>query len=142
MNKFLTVLPAIFIIGAIGALAYVVAKPNAGERFTEFYLLGAEGKAENYPKELALGEKAKVLVGIVNREGIIVKYRLEVRQAQFILAQVDGITLDNTQKWQSEVEFALTSGQGRQKVDFWLYREGDQPYLTLYLWVEVKSTTP
>ena len=138
MNKVLTIFLAIFIIGAIGSLAYVIAKPNAGERFTEFYLLGTEGKAENYPKELALGEKAKVLVGIVNREGIIVKYRLEVRQAQIILAQVDGIALDNTQKWEGEVEFALTSGQGRQKIDFWLYREGDQPYLTLHLWVEVK----
>ncbi len=40
----------------------------AGERFTEFYILGLEGKADNYPDELTVGEEGRVILGIVNHE--------------------------------------------------------------------------
>lgn len=49
------------ILGAIGTLAYVIITPKAGERFTEFYILGLEGKADNYPDELTVGEEGRVI---------------------------------------------------------------------------------
>lgn len=137
-DKALTILLVIAIVGAIGTLAYVIAKPKAGERFTEFYILGPDGKAQDYPTQLASGEKAKVIVGIVNREGDITRYRFEARRDEVVLVRVDDISLGNEQKWEREVEFALAGSQGKQKVDFWLYREGGQPYRTLHLWVDVK----
>lgn len=39
------------ILGAIGALGYVIATPKSGPGFTEFYILGLGGKAEKYPSE-------------------------------------------------------------------------------------------
>jgi len=38
------------------------------EPFTEFYILGPEGKADNYPTDYVLGENGTVIVGIVNHE--------------------------------------------------------------------------
>ena len=48
MNKVLNIVLIIAILGAIGTLFYTVAKPK-GERFTEFYLLGINGQAADYP---------------------------------------------------------------------------------------------
>jgi uncharacterized membrane protein len=45
MNKALSVMLAFSILAAVGALAYAVAAPKTGERFTEFYVLGPEGAA-------------------------------------------------------------------------------------------------
>jgi len=53
-------------------VGYVIAVPKVGERFTEFYILGLNGKAMDYPSELKLGEGGKVIVGIANREHEIV----------------------------------------------------------------------
>jgi len=52
LDKALSVILVIAIIGAIGTLGYVIAKPKVGERFTEFYILGPNGKAEGYPTKL------------------------------------------------------------------------------------------
>jgi outer membrane lipoprotein-sorting protein len=48
------------------------------EPFTEFYILGPEGKAENYPTDYLLGESGTVRVGIVNQEQKPTNYTLEV----------------------------------------------------------------
>ena len=52
LDKALSIVLILAILGAIGTLAYVIASPKVGERFTEFYILGLEGKAEGYPKKL------------------------------------------------------------------------------------------
>ncbi|MFC2002628.1 DUF1616 domain-containing protein [Chloroflexota bacterium] len=74
--KVLSIILIAAVLGAIGTLGYVIATPNPGETFTEFYILGMEGKAENYPKELVVGEEQTVIVGIINREHESVIYRL------------------------------------------------------------------
>jgi uncharacterized membrane protein len=51
------------IVGALGMLGYAIASPKAGEKFTEFYILGLDGKAIDYPEELIVGEEGKVKVG-------------------------------------------------------------------------------
>ncbi len=137
-DKLLSILLIISIIGVIGTITYTVAKPKASERFTEFYILGLERKAENYPRLSAPGEQVKVVVGIVNHENDMITYRLEVRNGQIILAKVDDIGLNSDMKWEDEVEFSLNTGQGMQKVDFLLYREGDLPYRSLHLWIEIR----
>lgn len=68
LDKGLSIVLILAILAALGTLGYVIATLKVGERFTEFYILGLEGEAEGYPKELVVGEEAKVIVGIVNRE--------------------------------------------------------------------------
>jgi uncharacterized membrane protein len=68
LGKILSVIIVLAILGAVGALAYTIAVPPITERFTEFYILGTDGKAMGYPQNLALGQEGSVIVGITNRE--------------------------------------------------------------------------
>ena len=78
-DKALSIILVISIIGAIGVLGYVIANPKVGENFTEFYILGEQGQAANYPEEIILGESATVIVGIINHEQEEARYRVEVK---------------------------------------------------------------
>lgn len=77
LDKALTVVLIIAIITSIGTLAYVITHPKPGEAFTEFYILGPEGKAADYPTELFVGENATVIIGIVNHEHRNVTYYVQ-----------------------------------------------------------------
>ena len=78
LDKALTVILIGAIIAAIGTLIYVISTPKVGEKFTEFYILGEEGKAEGYPKQLVVGEEGYVILGIVNHEYEPVTYTAKV----------------------------------------------------------------
>ena len=126
------------VVAAAGMLGYTIAYPPQPERYTEFYLLGADGKAEGYPDELVLGEEARAIVGIVNREQKIQDYRLEIRAGGILLKEIVDINLQPDEKRQKEVVFLPEQAGMQQKVQFVLYKQGgDKPYGSLYLWVDV-----
>jgi len=52
LDKVLYVILAVVVLGTLGTIGYVFAKPGVGETFTEFYILVPEGKAINYPLQL------------------------------------------------------------------------------------------
>jgi len=140
---------AVLIAVGIAGLAYgVVNTPRVGEKFTEFYILGPDGKAENYPTELKVGEEGDVIVGIVNHEQENTSYRVEVwidgEQAALWINgearyEIDA-ELENEGKWEQEVGFVPQKAGEKQKVEFVLYREGE-PYFKEppYLWVDVEE---
>jgi uncharacterized membrane protein len=124
--------------GALGTLGYVIATPRVGERFTEFYILGLEGRAEDYPRELRVGEEGRVIVGIINREHETVSYRVEVRIEGVINNEVGPIALEHDEKWREIVSFTPHRAGDGQKVEFLLYKNGEvEPYLRLHLWLDV-----
>lgn len=139
LDRTLTIILAIAILGTLGTLGYVLAKPGVGERFTEFYILGLSGKAADYPAEIRVGEAGKVIVGIVNHEGEVVSYRVEVRIGGVRNNEVGPVMLANEQKWEEIVSFTLDKAGDSQKVEFLLYKnEETEPYLEpLHLWVDV-----
>ncbi len=92
-NRVLAGLLVIAIMGVIGTLVYLVQTPEIGEKFTEFYVLGQEGKAEDYPREVALGEKAKVILVIVNREHETAEYLVEITVNAEKVEEIGPITL-------------------------------------------------
>lgn len=94
-HKVLSIALVVAIVGALGVIGYVIATPKIGHQFTEFYILGPEGKATLYPIELAVGEKGRATIGIINREHNEVSYRLEVAP----------IVLKPDEKWEDEVSF-------------------------------------
>lgn len=139
-GKALSIVLILVILAAIGALVYVIAIPEAGERFTEFYILGPDGKAENYPTEVVLGEEAEVILGIVNREHEETSYQVEVRIDQVTDKEMGPVVLDHEEKWEQEVSFMPTKVGESQKVEFMLYKHGqEEPYLTLNLWIDVEG---
>jgi len=147
-DKVLSVVLVVAIVGAIGTLGYVIAKPKVGEKFTEFFILNSYGKAANYPTELKVGEEGDVIVGIVNHEQENASYRVEVWiDGEQTMLRIEGedryeidVELENEGKWEGEVGFVPQKAGEGQKVEFVLYKEGE-PYLKEppYLWVDVEE---
>jgi len=139
-NRVLSIILVITITGALGALGYVIAAPKVGERFTEFYVLGLEGKAIDYPAELKLGEEARVMVGIVNHEREDMSYRLEVTVDGIGSSEIGPVVLGDGEKWEREAGFTPARLGDNQKVEFVLYRQGQsEAYRSVHLWVNVRE---
>jgi uncharacterized membrane protein len=137
-DKVLSVVLVVFVLGALGSLGYAVAAPRVEEKFTEFYILGAGGKAEDYPEELVVGEEGKVVVGIINREHETVSYRVEVMVNGAKDTVADSVVLEHEGKWEEEVGFIPETVGEMQKVEFLLYKQGQpEVYQSLLLWVNV-----
>ncbi len=77
-DKILTVILIISIVVSIAVLVYIIVTPKQSEKFTEFYILGPNGKAADYPTNLIVGQNATVILGVVNHEGKIMNYTIEI----------------------------------------------------------------
>ena len=139
-GRALSIILILLILATIGTLIYVIAAPKVGERFTEFYILGPEGRAENYPSNVVLGEEVRVILGIVNRESEELSYRVVVNIDEVKSNEIGPVVLANDEKWEQEVSFIPTRVGENQKVAFVLYKQGqEEPYRTLRLWIDVKG---
>lgn len=78
LDKALTVILILAILTSIAALVYVIVTPKQGEKFTEFYILGAGGKAYDYPTSVQAGNKSTLIVGVVNHEYMPVNYTMQI----------------------------------------------------------------
>ena len=137
-SRVLSSILALAILGALAMLGYTITTPPE-ERFTEFYLLSLSGEAEDYPHLLMVGEEGKVVVGIINREGETVTYRLEIRIDGVISNEVGAVTLERDKKWEETVGFTPAGVGDKQKVEFLLYKQGQSEVCQrLYLWVDVR----
>jgi len=133
----------------VAALVYLVATPKAEEAFTEFYVLGPEGLAADYPVELTLGEQATVVLGIANHEQGDATYVVQVTiGGDEAMLTLDGEELDelgpvaipNDAVWESELAFSPSEPGADQKVEFVLYRDGELCFENPpHLWIDVKG---
>lgn len=143
LDKALFISLVVAILAALGYLGYLIATPNPGEKFTEFYLLGPQGKAENYPQQVTLGANVDVIVGVVNREHQPARYRVEITINGVESKRVDIGTLAHQQKWEKEISFVAQPPGEKQKVEFWLYKDNEvEPYLQdpLRLYIDVRPS--
>ncbi|MFC2007451.1 DUF1616 domain-containing protein [Chloroflexota bacterium] len=113
--KILSLILVAVIMATVGTIGYVIATPGEEERFTEFYVLGLEGKAEGYPETLAVGETATVIIGITNHEKEDVTYRVEISIAGEKQNEIDRITVRQGEKWEREVFFTPVRAGENQK---------------------------
>jgi uncharacterized membrane protein len=124
-NKLPLFLTALITLASVGALCYVLISPPASKPFTEFYLLDQNGKTNNYPSDLKLGEQGIVLLGIVNHEAKELNYRVEVVMDGNKINDLGPITLVNKTSWQTKVEFIANTIGDNQEVDFLLFKDGE-----------------
>ena len=130
-DKVLSSVLGLLVLAVIGAIAYVTTSPPPGEKFTEFYILGVEGKAEGYPRELVVGEEGKVRLGIVNHEYQVMSYRVVIRIDGMQNNEIGPVALEHAEGWEQEIGFVLGKAGENQEVEFLLFREGeDEPYTT------------
>jgi len=141
VDRILTVVLIISIILSISLTVYVVVVPKEGEKFTEFYILGMEGRAENYPTQLTVGEEGELIIGIVNHEYTNVTYQLEAKlDGTVINDNEQSIGLMNNESYERPFLFKAEKKGEDQKLEFLLYKDGkneSQPYLSLHLWIDV-----
>jgi len=138
-DRVLSSILVVAILGALGMLGYVLARPAVVERFTEFYLLSSSGEAKDYPSQLMVGEEGKVVVGIINREQETVTYRVEVRIDGAVSNEVGPVTLEYDEKWEEIVGFVPDRAGEKQKVEFLLYRQAEsEVYQSLHFWIDVQ----
>ena len=137
-HKALSIILVFAILGALGVLGYVITTPKVGERFTELYILGLEGKAADYPTELKVEEEGKAIVGIANHEQERVSYHIEVMIDNVKNNEVGPIELEHGEKWEEIVVFTPSELGEDQKVEFLLYKNAEkQPCRKLHLWINV-----
>ena len=166
LNKTLNVILIVAILGAVGTLIYTVAKPKVGEKFTEFYLLGINGTAADYPTDFVLNSNSDVVsvqygtntpavsenwgrltLGIVNHEQQNTTYtvimQIDGKQVGIpfqggIVQNLGPIVLAPEAKWEQEIGIVPQHTGENQEVELLLYKDnGTEPYLTLHLWVNV-----
>ncbi len=77
-SRFLSRMLTFSIILAIGTTVLVMAIPKDGEKFSEFYILGENGEAVQYPQKIIAQEPQQVVIGIRNHEYRDVLYMIEV----------------------------------------------------------------
>ena len=137
-ERILSIILIISIILAISTTAYIIVKPKEGEKFTEFYILGPDGKASNYPTNLTTGQNGSVIIGVVNHEYTTTDYLLLVKVNNSTL-QNQTLTLTSGQKM--EIPFNFTAGtSGQKKMEFLLYKlpNNETSYRNLHLWLNVR----
>ncbi len=138
MNKFLTIILVISIVLAISMTAYAIAAPKQGEKFTEFYILGPNGKASNYPTNLTVEETGNVIIGVVNHEYAKTNYHMVI-QLNGKTIKDENITLSNNEKWENTFAFNASKKGKNQELQFLLYKlpDNNNVYRSLHLWINV-----
>ena len=145
LDRVLTIILVLSILLSVATLFYVVVTPKEGEHFTEFYLLGPEGMADNYPTNYTLGESGTVIVGVVNHEYMPVNYTMEVRLENKSLPlpkDIQQVTLAHNETWEEPLTLTPPVEGKNMKLEFLLFNETDKntPYRDLLLWINVNST--
>jgi uncharacterized membrane protein len=140
-DKTLSVILIIVLIIAVAATIYIIVFPQPGEKFTEFYILGSNGKAGDYPTNLTAGESGNVTIGIVNHEYANTTYQLKVVLNKTVLKD-ENITLANNEKKEIPFTFKPSTAGNNQKLEFLLYKLPDtaKVYRSVYLYLNVTSS--
>lgn len=142
LDKALFISLAVAIVVALGGIVYLAATPQPDEKFSEFYLLGSQGKAEDYPQQVILGTNVAVTIGVVNHEYQPAAYRVGITINGARNKEINVGTLAHEQKWEQEISFIAQSAGDKQKVEFWLYKDNQvEPYLKdpLRLYIDVRQ---
>ncbi len=125
---------SIIVAGAM----FAYAKVNREEsQFTALYILGPDGKAENYPQNISTSDPARLIAGIHNHETESANYILQVKFDDILIEEIE-VTLDHKEKWEQELVITPSRfREGRQKLEFALYRNevGFFPYRSVHLWL-------
>ncbi len=125
---------------AVSMLYFVITAPKIGERFTEFYILGPEGKADDYSTSLQYNYPSTILVGVANHEYVSVNYTIRIALDKDIQTDIL-LSLGHNEIWEKNVTFVPGKNGTNLKLEFLLFKEDNftSPYRELYMWVNVKK---
>lgn len=144
LNKAIVVVLGLAVLASLLAITWVILMPAPGEPFTEFYLLGPDGKAGHYPLKFYTGEPGSLIAGIASHENRDVAYDLVVTISDGVnTSQLyrENVTLASGRTWEKLIELTPGRTGTHQKLEFLLYADGNYtaPYRDLHLWVDVRA---
>jgi uncharacterized membrane protein len=166
LSKSFSICLIISILASVGILVYSLEVPNFNGAFTEFYVLGVNGKAQDYPTEFIIengrvihiqytpgsnhiaDEWGKVSLGIINQEQQNITYTIKVMiNNEPVSFNCEGVTIDQLssielkqgEKWEKEIGFIPLQAGDNQKVEFLLFKNDSSPSEKLILWYDVKE---
>ncbi len=161
-DKVLSIILIVAVIVAAVTTVFVIAFPKDGEKFTEFYILGEDKMADDYPEKFPVNSQQFVWIGIGNHEYRDVTYTVEtlllnaewdsatnssVIHASMPLDRFEVSVLDNT-TYLEEYYFSVPY-TGYNRLEFLLYNETvpsasasaeekmESAYRDLHLWIKV-----
>lgn len=145
MDRALTIILVLSILLSVVTLIYVIITPKEGEHFTEFYILGPGGKADNYPTNYTLGQNGTVIVGIVNHEYRPVNYSVQMKLENKSLnlpEKLQQINLAHNETFEEPLQITPLFEGRNMKLEFLLFNETDKnvAYRDLHLWINVSTT--
>jgi uncharacterized membrane protein len=138
VDRILTIILILSILASVIMLIYVIVTPKQGEKFTEFYILGDNGKADGYPTQMEIGKNSSVIVGITNHEYMLTNYTLEISLENITLNKMQ-VHLMHNSTLEERIFFTPEKTGDNLKLGFILYKEDNftMPYRDLHLWVNV-----
>ncbi|WAI01181.1 DUF1616 domain-containing protein [Methanogenium organophilum] len=75
---FLILVFGLLLVVAVAAIVFVILVPAEGEHYTDFYILGKDGIAADYPERIHIGEPETIIVGVHNHEYRDITYLMEI----------------------------------------------------------------
>jgi uncharacterized membrane protein len=125
----------------VTALAFL---PDRGNRYTEFYILNAEGGAADYPSQVALGEPVELIAGIVSHEYELTSYWVKIKVDGILYEVIETEPLSHWEKWEEALSFTPRLPGARQEVELWLYKVGEfEPYyeVPIHFYIDVTEAS-
>jgi uncharacterized membrane protein len=166
LNKSLSIVLAIAIIGVIGTLGFTAMKPKIGEKFSEFYILGRNGTAAEYPTDYILNNGqitqvtyndglvdettgfGKITLGIVNQQQQTAVYSVKMTiNGQPAAIEFNGtptdilgpIELAQGAQWVNQIGITPNAVGDNQEVELSLYNgTGTTIEDSVHFWIDVK----
>lgn len=140
-NRILTSLLILLLLFSILGVTYIAAVPGiSNNSYTEFYVLGSEGRASGYPTNLTAGESGEFIIGITNNEHQDMTYTIRIVQDEELIEE-RSVEVTDQNTWEDEFQFRLTE-EGTHKLEILLFvgnstESSDEPYRDLHLWVTI-----
>ena len=142
LDNVVTLVLLVSIALSIITIAFVIVFPQNGEKYTEFYILGPDGIAENYTTEYHLGDSGMFTIGVVNHEQRSVPYNVRVvmnSNSSESTLYTDQFTLADNQTLEKATRIWQNIPGTNMKLEFLLYADGNMnsPYRECHVWVNV-----
>lgn len=129
---------AVAVLSGAGVLFANTILLHPGEKYTEFYILGVDGLAQDFIREVELGQRAEVRCVIANHEGTTAVYWIEVRQQGNLIGGRGQFVLQDGEVVEAALRFVPVKKGEKLKFEFLLMREDvERPYRSLVLWMDV-----
>jgi uncharacterized membrane protein len=140
LSKFILI--ALLLAGL--ATAWIFLVPSPDQFMTDFYMLGPEGLAENFPRQAAPGEQLSLTMGLSNKERESMTYRVEIwamdplEDKREKVGESIPITLQPGESIEWPLSWSMPWPGDDQQVEFLLFHDDDpDPYRQLRLWLNV-----